>query len=51
MVVSGDGEATCHLVVVNEFTGETTTAPLVPANMPMLHREFIGISKILENIA
>ena len=29
-VVSGDGEATCHVVVTDEKTGETITEPIEP---------------------
>ena len=45
MVVSGDGEATCHVVVANERTGETSTAPLVPQEEPVPLEELVDLVK------
>jgi len=46
MVVSGDGEATCHVVVADGKTGETVTASLTPANAPMLLEDMVAMHGI-----
>ena len=45
MVVSGDGEATCHVVIADEETGETSTAPLVPQEEPVPFEELVDLVK------
>ena len=45
MVVSGDGEATCHVVIADEETGETSTAPLVPQEEPVPLEELVDLVK------
>jgi len=45
MVVSGDGEATCHVVIADEATGETSTAPLVPQDEPVPLEELVDLVK------
>ncbi|KAL7520842.1 hypothetical protein ACHAWX_005546 [Stephanocyclus meneghinianus] len=43
LVVSGDGKATCHIVVVDEQTGEVISAPL-----PTSWQESVPLDEILE---
>lgn len=45
MVVSGDGEATCHVVVADELTGDTTTEPIQPDGEMIPLEELIDMKR------